>query len=92
MRKFMLIASTTLARTQPLVVHPATTSVSMALRGQDAPEMRSEKGRRLSLADHELACSRRQLADDLARVCVFRQEPKARRLLAPESASEPSSA
>src|SRR5687768_18225804 len=31
-RKFRLIASTTVARTQPLVVQPATTTVSMPLK------------------------------------------------------------
>jgi hypothetical protein len=84
-RKFMLIASTTLARTQPLVVRSVTTSVSTALPVRTLPRCVPKKGRRLSLADHELACSRRQLADDLARVCAFREEPQARRFLAPES-------
>ena len=85
-RKFELIASIAVARTQPLVVQPTRTMVSTPFDKQHAGKVGAEEGRGLGLPDHQFARPRRERVHHLAAVRGFGQFAEPRHLLAPDAA------
>ena len=64
-RKPELMASVTLARTQPLVVQPAISTVSTPAEVYQAARLVPKKRRGQSFTQHEFAGQRRQFGHDL---------------------------